>query len=222
MAEEQQAKQRAPEQEIIGRVQKALFEALPALSAERLVDLLEFIAVQHSGQNFNPDNTAKAIEIAAFCKKHPFAVSRSGVAALARLSRHALGSSDGNAQSAEHQLWLLASGALNTAAAICEHDGDAVALFEAVRLEAATRGRYVQRLFAHAAMQDHLQNPDKFKLGLGDPDVGAALRRQLHHLGPWGWAFAGLALFVAVLAYVVIASERATAAAVSAVSGAGN
>jgi hypothetical protein len=195
---------------VILRVQKALFEALPALASERMVDLLEFIAMQHPGHSFNPDNTAKALEIAAFCRRHPYAVSPSGVASLARLARHALGSSDGGAQSAEHQLWLLTSGALNTAAAILEHEGDAVALFEAIRQEPAVRGRYVQRLFAQAAMQDHLQNPEAFRVGLPPPDVGAALRRQLLTLGPVQLALAGAVLFVAVIAGVCVMSESAT------------
>ena len=72
-----------------------------------MVELLEFIAVQHSGSNFNPDNQEKALEIAAFCKKHAFPCSAQGVAALARLARHALGSGSGESSSPEHQLWLL-------------------------------------------------------------------------------------------------------------------
>ena len=49
---------------------------------------------------------------AAFCNKSPFATTNAGVACLARLARHALGSSEGDGKTAEHQLWLLAGGAL--------------------------------------------------------------------------------------------------------------
>lgn len=192
------------------RVQKALFEALPTHGAERLVDLLEFIAVQHSGSSFNPDNTAKALDIAAFVKKRPFAVSQTGVASLAKLARHALGSSDGKATSAEHQLWLLTSGALNTAAAAREFKGDVVALFEAVRSEASVRGRYLQRMFAQAAMQEHLENPEGPTQGLPAPDAIAALRRQFRHLGPCAIFLAGVTLFVAVVSGIVVMSESAT------------
>ena len=198
------------QQEVILRLQKALFEALPSLPPDRLVDLLEFVAVQHSGSSFNPDNTPRGLEIAAFCKERPFAGTRAGVAALARLASHALGSSDGRGQSAEHQLWLLSSGALNTAAAICEFDGDAVALFEAIRREAGTRGRYMQRLFAQAAMQDHLKEPEVFREAVPPPDVYAALRRQLANLGPCGLFFAGATLFVAVVSGICVMSESAT------------
>ena len=46
--------------------------------SEQLVDMLEFVATQHSGSSFNADNTEKALEIAAFCRQRPFAVSASG------------------------------------------------------------------------------------------------------------------------------------------------
>ena len=62
-----------------GSLTSALMESLPHLSEERLVHLLEFVAVQHSGNNFNPDNTAKEAEIIAFLKTAPYAVSPEGV-----------------------------------------------------------------------------------------------------------------------------------------------
>ena len=83
---------------VIQKVQKALFTALPWHAPEQLVDLLEFIAVSHSGSSFNADNTEKAIEIAAFVKKQPFAVSATGVASLAKLARCNLSSTCDNAQ----------------------------------------------------------------------------------------------------------------------------
>ena len=190
-------------------VMQVLFEALPGLPAERIVDLLEFIAVQHYGGNFNQDNTMKGLEIASFCKRRPFAVSKSGVAALARLARHALGSSEGTGSSAEHHLWLITSGALNTAAAICEHDGDTVALFEAVRSEGSMRGRYVHRYFANAAMQCHLRNPQAFREDLPPPEVWPALRRQLTVLNPCAHVSIAILIFVCLVAGTVVISESA-------------
>lgn len=206
------------QQDVILKVQKALFAALPSHAPEQLVDLLEFIAVAHSGSSFDPDNTGKAVEIAAFVKKRPFATSATGVASLAKLARHALGSSDGRGTSAEHQLWLLTSGALNTAAAVREFDGDPIALFEAVRAEAGVRGRYLQRLYAQSAMQQHLENPTAVTEGLPAPDVGAALRRQFANLGPLQIIFISFTVFMALVAGIVVVSERATDAAVAAVS----
>ena len=52
---------------------------------------------------------------------------------LARLARHALSKSSGEASSTEHRLWLLTSGALNTAAAICEYGGNASGFFKALQ-----------------------------------------------------------------------------------------
>lgn len=53
--------------------------SLPDLSEERLVQLLEFVAVQHNGNNFNADNTKKMSEIVAFLEECPFAVTPEGV-----------------------------------------------------------------------------------------------------------------------------------------------
>ena len=152
----------------LASVQTALFSALPGLPPNEMVDMLEFIATQHAG-SFNPDNTDKALEIAAFVQQRPFAVSARGVGSLARLARHALGSSTGQGNSAEHQLWLLTSGALNTAAAIREHDGDAVRFFNAVKRDGLVRGKYMQREFAKAAMADHLSKPHAFNNGAPPP-----------------------------------------------------
>ena len=85
-----------------------------------------------------------------------------------------------------------------------------MALFEAVRREAGTRGRYMQRLFAQAAMQDHLHNPEVFREAVPPPDVGAALRRQLANLGPCQLFLAGVVLFVAVVSGICVMSESAT------------
>lgn len=199
-----------PKAELVERLQKALFAALPAHAPEQLVDLLEFIAVSHCGSSFNPDNTGKALEIAAYVKKKPFATSPVGVQSLAKLARHALGSSDGSSFSPEHQLWLLTSSALNTAAAVCEFDGDAVAMFEALRKEPETRGRYMQRMFAQAAMEDHVQNPTAATDDLPPPDVGAALRRQFRTLGPCQIILGAMTVFVAIVAAIVVVSEGAT------------
>lgn len=65
-------------------LQAALVEALPHLSEERLVDLLEFVAIQHSGGNFKPDNSAYATQIADFVADHPYATSSDGVTRCAR------------------------------------------------------------------------------------------------------------------------------------------
>ena len=69
----------APPGEVIAAVQSAVFESLPGLASNEMVDLLEFIATQHTGRSFNPDNLDKALEIAAFCQERPFAVSDRGV-----------------------------------------------------------------------------------------------------------------------------------------------
>lgn len=50
----------------------------------------QFIHVQHSGSNFNTDNTAKATDVINYVHTAPFAVSEHGVGCLARLARYAL------------------------------------------------------------------------------------------------------------------------------------
>ena len=161
-----------------------LFEALTDVPPETLVDLLEFVACQHSGSSFNPDNFDKALEIAAFCSKRPFAVSKPGVACLAKLARHALGCSTGTGNTPEHQLWLLTSSALNTAAAINEHEGGAAGFFEACRKDGVVRGKYLQRFYAQAAMQAHLEQPEAFKEAIPPIDYDAVLRERLMSLHP--------------------------------------
>ena len=88
---------------------------------------------QHSGSNFNADNTSKAHATAVFVESRPFAISKRGVASLCKLARYSLEKSEGKPKenNAEHQLWLLMSGALNTAAAIADFDGDAAGMFDA-------------------------------------------------------------------------------------------
>ena len=191
--------------EVMGRIQGALFEALPGLKTKEMVELLEFIATQHSGSNFQPDNQSKALEIAAFCRDNEFPVSRQGVAALARLARHALGSSTGDsATSTEHQLWLLASGALNTAAAIYAHDGDPIACFEAIRKDGGVRGRYMQRSFAQAAMADHLKEPN-----VALPPPGPAPAPEPEVVKPGQLFVTAFMLFLAVISAVMMVSDSA-------------
>ena len=201
-----------PSADLMQRVQVAVFEALPGLPVERLVQLLEFDAVQHSGSNFNADNQSKALEIAAFCKDKPFPYSTQGVNSFARLARHALGAGNGEATSPEHQLWLLVSGALNTAAAIRAHDGDAVKCFDTIRTDGSVRGRYVQRWYATHAMQDHLQAPGQ---ALVDPDApdpddpDEIMRRRLQALKPVEIFCAAMGLFIAVVAGIIFVNETA-------------
>ena len=61
------------------QVAESVFEALPDLQEEELVELLDFIFQQHSGGAFNPDNTPKKEAIVRFVKERPFAVSERGV-----------------------------------------------------------------------------------------------------------------------------------------------
>ena len=61
------------------QVAVSVFEALPDLQEEELVELLDFIFQQHSGGAFNPDNTPKKEAIVQFVKERPFAVSERGV-----------------------------------------------------------------------------------------------------------------------------------------------
>ena len=172
------------------------------------MDLLEFIAAQHSGSSFNPDNTSKALEIAAYVQRRPFAITKPGVAAIARLARHALGSSNGQGNSAEHQLWLLTSGALNTAAAICEFDGNAVAFFDAVKRDGVVRGKYVQRHYATAAMDEHVSDPNTYEES-EDPD--ALVMRKMRALRPLQLAVAALLLVVAIFAGIIAGDQETQA-----------
>ena len=116
----------AASSDVSEKVRDALIEALPNLAEAELVDLLEFVYTQHSGSNFNADNTSKAHATAVFVESRPFAISKRGVASLCKLARYSLEKSEGKPKenNAEHQLWLLMSGALNTAAAIADFDGD--------------------------------------------------------------------------------------------------
>lgn len=166
-----------------------------------MIDVLEFVAAQHSGSSFNPDNTPKALEIAAYIQRRPFAVTKEGVASIARLARHALGSSSDGGRSAEHQLWLLTSGALNTAAGVHAFDGDAVSFFDAVKRDDVVRGKYLQRMYAHAAMQAHVAEPDAYRKGAA---VDSGSSGQLH---PIQLACASLGVVVAVFLGMLLASD---------------
>ena len=80
-------------------------------------------------------------------------------ASLCKLSRHCLEKSEAKGHSAEHQLWLLSTGALNTAAAIADFDGDSARCFEALDRETGgglERGKYLQRHYAMKAMRKHV------------------------------------------------------------------
>ena len=77
---------------------------------------------------------------------------------LCKLSQFCLQKTDGDTKnSAEHQLWVLSSGALNTAAAVVSFNGNATAFFAALTGPTGNleRGKYLQRQYAQAAMQAH-------------------------------------------------------------------
>lgn len=177
---------------------------MPELNEAQLVDMLEFIATQHSGKNFEPGkNVDKADEIAAFVKKSPFAVTKEGIRSLAALARHALETStdqgkEGNANTAEHQLWLLTSGALNTAAAISSHGGDAKAFFEAVESapDGLERGKYTQRHYAMQAMQQYVSNAPPTKAEVRKQNRDALVPVSLCLAGFVGAAALAVALFL--------------------------
>ena len=165
------------------QVAESVFEALPDLEEQELVELLDFVFQQHSGGAFNPDNTAKKEVIVGFVNERPFAVSERGVtrrappdtarsqfvalctyaalcrSSLCRLSRHCLQKSEAKGNSADNQLWLLSSGALNTAAAIADFGGDSARCFEALDPETGSgleRGKYLNRHYATEAMRKHV------------------------------------------------------------------
>ena len=140
-------------EQTIAKVLEAITAALPELAEHEVIDILEFIHVQHGGSSFNPDNTAKAAAIIGFLNARPFAGSARGVSSLAKLARHALTQSEGSGNSPEHQLWLLSSCALNTAAAVAEFDGDAAQLFDELDQGGLSRGKYMQRYYAQRAMK---------------------------------------------------------------------
>ena len=195
---------------------KCVFEALPKLREEQLVDVLEFVAAQHTGTNFNPDNASKALEVCAFVRRRPFAVTAEGVAALARLARHALGSSTGNEKSTEHKLWLLTSCALNTAAAIRAHDGDALVFFDALQRDTGVRGRYLQRQYATKAMQEHVLNPNGY---LVDEDPDAMLARKVNRLGTVHLCLGAFFLVLSVFVGIVANSETFQGRALTTIRG---
>ena len=165
------------------QVAESVFEALPDLEEQELVELLDFVFQQHSGGAFNPDNTAKKEVIVGFVNERPFAVSERGVtrrappdtarsrfvalctyaalcrSSLCRLSRHCLQKSEAKGNSADNQLWLLSCGALNTAAAIADFGGDSARCFEALDPETGSgleRGKYLNRHYATEAMRKHV------------------------------------------------------------------
>ena len=196
-------------QQVQREIAKCLFEALPQLREAELVDILEFIAAQHSGNNFNADNSAKALDVCAFVQKRPFAVSKEGVAAIARLARHALGSAPGDEKTAaqtEHKLWLITSGALNTAAAISSFDGDAVSLFDALQRDGVVRGKYRERQYAIEAMRDHLQDPGAYRQ---EEDGDELILRKLNTIPSYHIVVAILLLLLAIWIAGVGSSEMA-------------
>jgi hypothetical protein len=152
-----------PAPSLVAHIALQLTEALGGLAEPSLVDLLDFVVAQHSGSSFDPDNTRCVAALSRLLAARPFAVSEEGVDALAQLAAHALGragqssSTAGRATSPDHQLWLLASAALNTAAAIQElGGGDAAAAFACVERGGAARSRYMQRSYATESMRRHV------------------------------------------------------------------
>jgi hypothetical protein len=97
---------------IVKELYKYLHEALPSMSTERMVDLLEFIAIQNAGiAEMVPgvgqticspcftshsarlllvwqDNTVRRPDIAACCRERPFVISGEGINSLANLVSH--------------------------------------------------------------------------------------------------------------------------------------
>mmetsp|Transcript_7141 Transcript_7141/g.14021 ORF Transcript_7141/g.14021 Transcript_7141/m.14021 type:complete len:204 (-) Transcript_7141:192-803(-) len=186
----------------VSKVFEAVCEAIPGLPTENVVALLDFIHVQHSGSNFNPDNTHRASEIIDFVERTPFVVSASGVDSLACLARHALARSEGHGNTAEHQLWLLASSALNTAAAIADMEGDAARLFDAVERGAAERAKYVQRHYATRAMSHHVAAQPAQQAATRSEARRRAIRRALapENLAP---AAVIATIFAVLIAYLL-------------------
>ena len=162
----------AASSDVSEKVRDALIEALPNLAEAELVDLLEFVYTQHSGSNFNADNTSKAHATAVFVESRPFAISKRGVASLCKLARYSLEKSEGKPKenNAEHQLWLLMSGALNTAAAIADFDGDAAGMFDAAVNDGVARGKYA-RAICHR--RDARLRREDGGAALGRPDARA-------------------------------------------------
>jgi hypothetical protein len=158
-----------PSPQTVEQIFDAVKAALPALPTPRVVDMLEFMYAQHSGSSFNPDNTSKAAAIIEFLEARPFPATGEGVTSLAALARHALSRSEGQANSPEHQLWLLTSSALNTAAAIAAFEGDAARLFDAIDRGGPERGKYLQRHYATLAMRQHAEDA---------PQAAPAARRR--------------------------------------------
>ena len=83
-------------------------------------------------------------------------------------------------------------------------------------MEEGTRGRYLQRLYAQSAMQDHVGEPEAFRKGVPPPDVGAALRRQVNLMGPVQILLSAAVLFAAVVAGIFVVSESASSSLVDA------
>jgi hypothetical protein len=77
---------------------------------------------------------------------------------LCKLSRHCLKKSEDQGNTAEHQLWLLSSGALNTAAAVASFEGDAARCFAALDQQTGglERGKYLHRHYSVAAMRKYV------------------------------------------------------------------
>jgi len=213
-----------------------LSEALPGLPAPHLVDLLDFVHVQHSGSCFSADNTGRADAIVAFLSERPFAVTEAGVDALVRLARHALVRSEalagGRATSAEHQLWLLASSALNTAAAVRATGAaeEPAATFARVERGGAARVRYLQHHYAIAAMRDHAEwcpQPGPAASGTGVATAAAASggRRAAASLGVLVSAAAALGAACLVAAWMLAREDGGIGAApvpVDLIEGAGD
>jgi hypothetical protein len=147
-------------QELVEHLHRYLSKALPLLPSERLVDLLEFIAIQNASKVFGEtDNTSRRQEIAMCCQMRPFVLSEGGIKSLVDLVRFAEATCtvEGNPFSSplgslENQMWTLVEGALNTVAAIVSFERDAIACFEAVDSPGSVRCKYLRRGYARDAM----------------------------------------------------------------------
>jgi len=149
--------------DVIERLQKVVLEALPNLPCDRIIDVIEFIAVQHTvngGSVFEDEKLPLAEDVVTCCRNRPFVLTNDGISSLLCLAHHGsdMCTLDGNPfayplRSLEHQLWILFEGALNTAVAIREFDANATAFFEAIRDSRSIRSKYARRLYAVEAMQ---------------------------------------------------------------------
>jgi len=179
-------------EKIVEELYKYLHEVLPSMSTERMVDLLEFIAIQNAGIA-EMDNTVRRPDIAACCRERPFVISGEGINSLANLVRHAEATCtiEGNPfayplKSLEHRTWALVEGALNTAAAITRFDGDALACFAAVDMPGPVRSKYFRRGYARDALVASTEDKRQAAHGM----------MRLANIYTWQLGWLGIAILV--------------------------